>query len=136
MFITNFSKKDLPIYEKAIETYVNKTGRDTLYIVKTGYDHHGELLPNDRSLHNFKLNDDLTDFWDIFYEVKKEYHKAPENDPGLKEHIETPITTINPDGDTLTLHNYINQIDGKLVVNKSEATLLMVELMKFINLKY
>jgi hypothetical protein len=44
--------------------------------------------------------------------------------------IEKPIVTI--EDDKFILHNYINQVGHKLVVNKNEAMLLYIELHKFI----
>ena len=49
--------------------------------------------------------------------------------------VEEPIITIDKfidDAPRLTLHNYIS-LKGKMVINKSEACLLLIELQKFIN---
>ena len=48
--------------------------------------------------------------------------------------IETPVVTVDNQGQekVLTIHNLINT-KGKMVLNKSEAGLLYVELHKFIN---
>jgi hypothetical protein len=47
-----------------------------------------------------------------------------------KKFIEVPVVTI--DEKTLVIHNYIN-IRGKMVLNKEEASLLLLELYKFVN---
>jgi len=49
--------------------------------------------------------------------------------------IEAPVTTIDDfynEEKTLIIHNYIN-MKGKMVLNKEEASLLLLELYKFIN---
>ncbi|MCA9749591.1 MAG: hypothetical protein KC414_10845 [Romboutsia sp.] len=49
--------------------------------------------------------------------------------------IETPVITIDDfynEEKTLIIHNYIN-IRGKMVLNKEEASLLLIELYKFVN---
>lgn len=49
--------------------------------------------------------------------------------------IEEPIVTIDDfhnEEKTLIIHNYIN-MKGKIVLNKEEASLLLLELYKFIN---
>ncbi len=51
------------------------------------------------------------------------------------EMIEQPCVTIDDfynDKKCLIIHNYINQ-KGKMVLNKNEASLLFLELYKFIN---
>ncbi|MCB1711578.1 MAG: hypothetical protein KDH96_03580 [Candidatus Riesia sp.] len=51
--------------------------------------------------------------------------------------IETPVITIDDfynEEKTLIIHNYIN-IRGKMVLNKEEASLLLIELYKFVNSK-
>lgn len=49
--------------------------------------------------------------------------------------IEAPVVTIDDfynNEKTLIIHNYIN-MKGKMVLNKAEALLLLVELYKFVN---
>ena len=49
--------------------------------------------------------------------------------------IEAPVITIDDfynDKKTLIIHNYINN-KGKMVLNKQEASLLLIELYKFVN---
>lgn len=49
--------------------------------------------------------------------------------------IEAPIVTVDDfynDEKTLIIHNYIN-MKGKMVLNKEEALLLLIELYKFVN---
>jgi hypothetical protein len=49
--------------------------------------------------------------------------------------IETPVVTVDNfynEEKTLIIHNYIN-MKGKMVLNKEEASLLLLELYKFIN---
>lgn len=51
------------------------------------------------------------------------------------EIIEPPVVTIDDyfsDEKRLIVHNYINS-KGKMILNKAEASLLFVELYKFIN---
>lgn len=50
--------------------------------------------------------------------------------------IEAPVISIDDYNldKVFILHNYINT-KGKLVINKEEASLLILELYKFINLK-
>ena len=49
--------------------------------------------------------------------------------------IEAPVVTIDDfynDEKTIVIHNYIN-MKGKMVLNKEEASLLLLELYKFVN---
>jgi len=49
--------------------------------------------------------------------------------------IEAPVVTIDDfynEEKTLIVHNYIN-MKGKMVLNKDDASLLLIELYKFIN---
>lgn len=49
--------------------------------------------------------------------------------------IVAPVVTVDDygnDNKTLTIHSYINKT-GKMVLNEEEASLLLVELYKFIN---
>ena len=49
--------------------------------------------------------------------------------------IEAPIVTVDDFHNaekTLIVHNYIN-MKGKMVLNKEEASLLLLELYKFVN---
>ncbi len=49
--------------------------------------------------------------------------------------IETPVVTVDNfynEEKTLIIHSYIN-MKGKMVLNKEEASLLLLELYKFIN---
>lgn len=49
--------------------------------------------------------------------------------------IEAPVVTVDDfynDEKTLIIHNYIN-MKGKMVLNKQEASLLLIELYKFVN---
>ena len=64
-----------------------------------------------------------TDFWQPYRqnETKDKY-------------IESPIVTVDDfynDEKTLIIHNYIN-LKGKMVLNKQEASLLLLELYKFV----
>lgn len=50
------------------------------------------------------------------------------------ETIETPIVTISDfynGEETITIHNYVN-MKGYMVLNKEEASLLLLELYKFV----
>ena len=52
-----------------------------------------------------------------------------------KKIIEAPVVTVDDfynDEKTLIIHSYIN-LKGKMVLNKEEASLLLVELHKFVN---
>lgn len=49
-----------------------------------------------------------------------------------KEIVEMPCVTICNDKESMTVHNYVN-LKGKIVLTKAEASLLMIELWKFIN---
>jgi hypothetical protein len=45
--------------------------------------------------------------------------------------IENPVTAV--DGDIITIYSYVNRLgEPKMVMNKEEATLLYLELHKFI----
>lgn len=49
--------------------------------------------------------------------------------------IEAPVVTVDDfynKEKTLIVHNYIN-MKGKMVLNKEEASLLLIELYKFVN---
>ena len=49
--------------------------------------------------------------------------------------IEAPVVTVDDfynEEKTLIIHNYIN-MKGKMVINKQEASLLLLELYKFVN---
>ena len=49
--------------------------------------------------------------------------------------IEAPVVTIDDfynDEKTIVIHNYVN-MKGKMVLSKEEASLLLLELYKFIN---
>jgi len=49
--------------------------------------------------------------------------------------IEAPVVTVDDfyyDEKMLIIHNYIN-MKGKMILNKEEASLLLIELYKFIN---
>ena len=49
--------------------------------------------------------------------------------------IEAPVVTIDDfynNEKTIVIHNYIN-MKGKMVLNKEEASLLLLELYKFVN---
>lgn len=51
------------------------------------------------------------------------------------ENIEAPVVTVDDfynEEKVLIIHNYIN-MKGKMVINKEEAALLLIELYKFIN---
>jgi hypothetical protein len=67
--VTNFPPEREPIYIKAIE----KFGDEGLILVSTGIPAKGStyLQPYFCSLHDTKGNRDLSDFWDVFDEVKK-----------------------------------------------------------------
>ena len=49
-----------------------------------------------------------------------------------KEIVEMPCVTVSNDKESITVHNYVN-LKGKIVLDKSKASLLMIELWKFIN---
>lgn len=49
--------------------------------------------------------------------------------------IEAPVVTVDDfynEEKTLIIHNYIN-MKGKMVLNKEDASLLLIELYKFVN---
>ena len=49
--------------------------------------------------------------------------------------IEAPVVTVDDfynEEKTLIIHNYIN-MKGKMVIHKQEASLLLLELYKFVN---
>jgi hypothetical protein len=51
--------------------------------------------------------------------------------------VEAPVVTVDDfynDEKVLIVHNYINE-KNKMILNKTEAALLLVELYKFINSK-
>ena len=52
-----------------------------------------------------------------------------------KNIIEAPVVTVDhfySEEKTLIIHNYIN-MKGKMVLNKEEASLLLIELYKFVS---
>lgn len=54
-----------------------------------------------------------------------------------KNIIEAPVVTVDDfynDEKTLVIHSHIN-MKGKMILNKEEASLLLVELFNFINSK-
>jgi hypothetical protein len=67
--VTNFDKNRLPIYEKAIQEYDKS---EILYIKEDAYDMNGDFT-GDMSLHCSEKGTDLSDFWDIFDKIKKEF---------------------------------------------------------------
>lgn len=70
--LTNFLKEQLPIYEKAIKEYQDKTGDKTLFICDKAYWKNGRYDPRLCSLRACESKD-RTDFWDIFKRIKKEF---------------------------------------------------------------
>jgi hypothetical protein len=53
----------------------------------------------------------------------------------VEDSIEAPVVTIDEfynDEKTLIVHSYINRA-GKMILNKQQASLLLIELYKFIN---
>jgi hypothetical protein len=53
----------------------------------------------------------------------------------VEDSIEAPVVTIDDfynDEKTLIIHSHINT-KGKMILNKQEASLLLIELYKFIN---
>ncbi len=69
--LTNFTKEERPIYEKALKIYKEKTGKNNISIRDTAYDGWGNLLSD----HNALVTSDFenkTDFWRIFDDVRKE----------------------------------------------------------------
>lgn len=66
--LTNFSEKDLPLYEKVIEEF----GDNSLYISEEAYDSYGNCLEDDYSLRTKKPYADRTSFWRLFDSIKKE----------------------------------------------------------------
>ena len=65
--ITNFDKSDLHIYQKAIEL----SGHSELYITDDATDIWGNRLTYLLALRS-KERQDLSDFWDIFEQIRKE----------------------------------------------------------------
>ena len=54
----------------------------------------------------------------------------------VEDIIEAPVVTVDEfynDEKTLIVHSHINT-KGKMILNKQEASLLLIELCKFINL--
>jgi hypothetical protein len=54
----------------------------------------------------------------------------------VEDIIEVPVVTVDEfynDEKTLIVHSHINT-KGKMILNKQEASLLLIELCKFINL--
>ena len=50
-----------------------------------------------------------------------------------EKHIDAPTVSIDDNGLHLIIHSHIN-MHGKMVLNKAEASLLLIELYKFINI--
>lgn len=69
--LTNFTKDERPIYEKALKIYTEKTGKNNIFIRDTAYDGWGNLLSDHNAL--CKLDcEDKSDFWRIFDNIRKE----------------------------------------------------------------
>jgi hypothetical protein len=66
--VTNFRTKDLPLYEQAIKWY-NAIGGKGLYIRPVAGD------DSRMSLRFYGGKYDLSNFWDIFHDIKKERDK-------------------------------------------------------------
>lgn len=69
-FITNFNKKKEPLYRAAIEKY----GKPCLRIYKDAYDCTGRKMEDCLSLRCDADVHDLSDFWEIFREMEKEFN--------------------------------------------------------------
>jgi hypothetical protein len=65
--LTNFSKQDLPIYEKAVELY----GDNDLFISYKAYDIHGNSQSHWLMSLRTKRRKNLSDFWEIFHAIQK-----------------------------------------------------------------
>lgn len=66
---------------------------------------------------------------------KNETKPLNQRDVSCNVTIEAPIVTVDDfynDEKTLIIHNYIN-MKNKMVLNKEEACLLLLELYKFVN---
>ena len=70
--LTNFDFRSLPIYKQALKEYIKKTNDTSIYIKKYAYDIYGNLIEHYMSLHT-DVNKDLTKFWDIFNNIRKQY---------------------------------------------------------------
>ena len=68
MLITNFDKKEEPIYREAVRRF----GRKELYVDKNAYVGYGVLDEYSSALRCKVVNIDLTRFWKIFDEVRNE----------------------------------------------------------------
>lgn len=58
------------------------------------------------------------------------------NEKTESKYVEMPVVEIddfNNDEPTLIIHNYVN-VKGKIVLNKAEASLLLIELYKFLKI--
>ena len=77
MLRTNFSKKDLKIYELAIEEFKAKTGSNRLSIHEKAYDIHERIIKDAMALHDSE-NVDLSLFWDISDRIRNDI-KQTEN---------------------------------------------------------
>lgn len=66
--LTNFNRKQRPIYEKAIMLAEDSR----YYIVEDAFDIHGRHVPGCNALH-FNGKGDTSEFWAIFDEIKEWY---------------------------------------------------------------
>jgi hypothetical protein len=71
--ITNFHTRDRPRYEKAIELFKTKTGKDFLHIEDNAYDYRRNLVPDLNALCTSVKGCGLTDFWEIYDKLKQEW---------------------------------------------------------------
>jgi hypothetical protein len=65
--LTNFSKKDLPIYEKAVKEY----GDTDLFISHKANDIYGNSQSDWLMSLRTKRRKNLSDFWEIFHAIQK-----------------------------------------------------------------
>lgn len=67
--LTNFHKKERPVYEQAIKEYQQRYGKEDVAIRDTAYDGFGNLLRDCHAIIAYNL-EDKTDFWKIVDEIR------------------------------------------------------------------
>jgi hypothetical protein len=65
--VSNFPMNELPMYKSAIQQYDKG---ELLYIKEDAYDMDGNIISENMSIHCDKWMD-LSDFWDIFGQIKR-----------------------------------------------------------------
>jgi len=66
--LTNFTEKELPLYEKTIQEF----GDDTLFISDEAFSGQGRRLEGHYSLRT-KEHKDRSDFWELFDSIRKSF---------------------------------------------------------------